>query len=253
MRSLLTSILLTGLLSLLFGCDSKTSPFTKSDGLWHYNKTPITIADAATFAPLDNHYAKDRSRVFHADTYRKGQEYFTIKHDRIVEITGADPASFKVMAQGYARDSRRVYFEGVPFAVKDVASFELLDYGFARDRISGYYQQVEVPGSAGGTFAALDSHYAKDASKVFHADFDTGGGAHPPRARSVVLEGAVPDSFKLLDGGYAVGTRHVYYRGVAIAGADPATFRMLEPPAADADAQDARATYQRGQRAGGTK
>jgi len=252
MRSLLTSILLTGLLSLLFGCDSKTSPFTKSDGLWHYNKTPITIADAATFAPLDNHYAKDRSRVFHADTYRKGQEYFTIKHDRIVEIAGADPASFKAMAQGYARDARRVYFEGVPFAVKDVASFEILDYGFARDRLSGYYQQEEVRGSAGVTFTVLDSHYAKDASKVFHADLDTGGGAHPPRARSVVLEGTAPDSFKLLDGGYAIGARHVYYRGVAIAGADVTSFRMLEPPTAGADAQDARATYQRGKRAAGT-
>jgi hypothetical protein len=248
MRPLTTLLLLMGLLSFLFGCEPAKSPFSKSDGAWLYNKTPIAGADAPTFTPLDNHYAKDRSRVFHADTYRKGQEYYTIKHDRIVEIAGADPASFTVMKLGYARDARRIYFEGEPFPVKDAASFELLDYGFARDRVSGYYHQGEVPGSAGGTFAALDTHYAKDASKVFYADLDSGSGAHALRTRSVVLQGAAPDSFKLLEGGYAVGTRHVYYRGAVVAGADAASFRMLEPSTAEADAQDANATYQRGER-----
>jgi hypothetical protein len=184
--------------------------------VWHYHKTPVASADAASFAPLDDHYAKDRTRVFFADTYREGKEYYAISHDRISEVAGADTASFKILSRGYARDARSVYFEGARFAVRDVATFELLDYGFARDRVAGYYHQTEVPGSAGESFAALDLHYAKDARHVFHGEIDTDGTA---RARIVLVKHA-----------------------------DPATFKLLDTPTESTDAEDSRATYKKGKR-----
>ena len=130
-------LLLAGLAGLLAGCGPRESPFRNVDGTWHYHKTPIANADAKTFEVLADHYAKDRARVYHADTYRDGREYYAVRHDRVIEIAGADPASFRYIAREYARDAANVYFEGVRMAVADTASFELLDYGFARDRTSG--------------------------------------------------------------------------------------------------------------------
>lgn len=208
-----------GLLALVLGCDKRESPFNQADGVWHYHKTPVANADAKTFAPVDDHYAKDRARVYYADTYRDGKEYFTVRHDRIVEVKDADPATFKVLRLGYARDARNVYYEGVRFAVRDSASFELLDYGFARDRAVAYYHQAEIAGSDPSTFTPVDTHYAKDATRVYYGDFVTDGGRHEPRARIV-----------------------------AIAGADPASFRRLDDVTEQADAEDARATYRQGVR-----
>ena len=268
--------MLMGILSFLFGCDAKKSPFAKVDGAWRYHETTIANADPATFAALDDHHAKDKARVFYADTYRDGKEYFSIRHDRIVEIAGADPASFGIMSGGYARDARGVYFEGVRFPVKDLATFELLDYGFARDRVTGYYHQKVVDGSAGPTFAALDTHYAKDVARVYFCDLETDGGAHPYVVRAVPLRDADPASFRVLENGYAVDRSQVYfrdrilarnvasftalgrdygktptqvfYRGDPIAGADAATFVLLDPSTDAADARDARATYLLGKR-----
>ena len=102
------ALAIVGLLSLLFGCGSKSSPFTKVDGVWHYNQTPVPNADAKTFAPVDDHYAKDRVRVYWADTYRDGKEYFTVRHDRIAQdlrdARQRHPRAPHVLRLGEARD-----------------------------------------------------------------------------------------------------------------------------------------------------
>lgn len=211
------AVALVGLLSFLFGCGDKASPFAKIDGVWHYEKAPIRNADAGSFVAIDDHYAKDRARVYYADTYRDGKEYFTVRHARIVEVKDADPATFKVMRLGYARDARGIYYEGVRFAVRDPATFELVDYGFARDRIAAYYHQWEIPGSEPSSLLPIDTHYAKDAQRVYYADLVTRDGRTQARI-------------------------------VAIAGADPATFQRLDTTTDQADAEDARATYKRGVR-----
>lgn len=217
---LAAALTVTGLLALLCGCGSRDAgPFARVDGVWHYHNTPIAGADAKSFAAIDDHYAKDRARVYWADTYRDGKEYFAIRHDRIIEVKDADPATFKAMRLGYARDARNVYYEGVRFPVRDAATFELLDYGFARDRVVAYYHQAEIAGSEPASFAAVDTHYGKDARRVYYGDFVTDGGSHEPRARIV-----------------------------AIAGADPASFRRLDATTDEADAEDARATYRKGVR-----
>lgn len=265
------------LLACLPGCDSKPAPaFHRVDGAWRYRDTPIPDADAATFTVLSDRYAKDRARVWYADAFRDGREYYAIRHDRVRAVAGADPASFRLLPHDYARDARHVYYEGARIAVRDAATFEPLDDGFARDRLAGYYQQQEIPGSDGATFAVVGAHYAKDAARVYYAELATDGRPTGPFVRTAVLPGAQVASFRVLDAGYAQDAAQawhrdrpltrdvasfavlpfdyarsasgVWYRGEPVAGADPASFRTLPAPADDGDAVDAHARYQQGRR-----
>jgi hypothetical protein len=266
----------TSLLSLLFGCDSG-APYRKKDGAWYfkderldapasarltplgdtfakgagrvwYRAMSVDGADERTFAALDAHWAKDVRRVYYCDTYRKGQEYYLIKHDRVRVLDGADAATFRVLAQGYARDARAVYHDGAPMAVRDVASFEPLDYGFARDRVTGYYLQEPVPGSDGSTFAIVDNHYAKDAAHVFYSDVNLDEAGSPPAPRTVRLADADPASFVALDYGYGKDAHAVYHHGARVDGADAATFATLDLLTDSADAQDRHGRYRDGRR-----
>ena len=245
MMTSLRTLALAFLLAVVAACDSKTSPFQKVDGAWHFNKTAIPDADAATFTPIDAHYAKDRARGWYADTYRDGKEYFTIKHDRILVLGAADAASFHGLGRDYARDARGVYHEGKPIPVKDPASFEILDYGFARDKRAGYCYQTEVAGSDGATFAVIDSHYAKDGQGVVYCTVALDG-PQGPYVKVKRLPGALPASFAALDAGYAKDAGQVYFRDEPVKGADAASFRTLEKPSEGADAQDAGARYLEG-------
>ncbi len=210
--------MIVGLLSILFGCGvkEKESPFQKKDGAWYYYSTLIAEADADTFQVLSPHYAKDRNRVYHCDTYRESQDYFTTKKSRVTVLERADASSFRPLEHGYARDRAQVYFEGVAFPVKDIETFQLIDYAFARDRASGYYHQRPVPGSDGATFAPLDDHYSKDAKNVFYS----------------FLEPAPGEPLR---------------KHVRIAGADAASFVVLDPTA-EPDAKDRNHTYRKGKR-----
>jgi len=210
-----------GLLSLLLGCRSRDrrGDYHEQNGVWYYRTSPIADADGPTFEPLSDHYAKDRHRVYWADTYRDGQEYFLVKRDRVTVVAHADPATFRSIDRDYARDAARVYFEGVAFPVRDVDSFALLDYGWAHDRVAGYFHQVAVPESDGATFAMLDSHYARDAAHVFYAAIEPGTNGSPPVRRIV-----------------------------RVAGADVATFAVLDTPTDSVDARDRSAAYHEGVR-----
>ena len=64
-------ILVMGLLSFLFGCGSKESPFQQKDEAWYYHSTLIEGADAKTFEPLSDHYARDKGR---SEERRVGKE-----------------------------------------------------------------------------------------------------------------------------------------------------------------------------------
>ena len=264
-----------GLLSFLFGCGESKSLFEQKDGAWYYHTTLIEGADAKSFQVVSVHYAKDKDRVYHGDTYRESRDYFTTKHSRVKVLDGADPATFRYLDREYARDKASVFFEGERFPVKDIDTFELLDYGHARDRIRGYYHQREVPGSDGSTFVVVDSAYSKDATRVFFSVLETRG--REPVRRSMQVKGAQPGSFAALEEGYAIDAAQVYYRGALltkevpsfkmlqygyaktatqvyysgkpVAGADAGTFTTLDRVTETADAQDRGATYQQGRQA----
>ncbi|MET0208877.1 MAG: DKNYY domain-containing protein [Burkholderiaceae bacterium] len=128
----------------------------------------IAGSDGASFTVVADHEARDRYHVYHCDTYRKGQEYWTVSHLRITRIEGADPATYVSLGHGYARDQRRVYAEGTAFTVRDAASFEPLEGGYARDPQRGYHALVELRGSHGPSFRVLGRGYAADAKHVWH-------------------------------------------------------------------------------------
>ena len=76
-----------------------------------------------------------------------------------------------------------------------------------------YTQDKLIVAADVNTFSQIkDSYYAKDLYHVYY------GG--------VVILNEVPLTFKALEGDYAVGTRGVYFEGIAITGADPSTFTI---------------------------
>lgn len=262
------AIMFAALLALI-GC-SPTGPYTKKDGAWYFERdqvpvpagetlkplnrrfaksetmaffraTPIPDAHIPSFEALSEHYARDRSQVWWADTYRKGQEYFSIVHDRITPLEGADPASFVVLDQDYARDRSRVWYEGKSFTA-DAATFEVLDYGFGRDTVSGYYMREPIPGSDGKTFEIIDDEWSKDAGRVFWSDIDLT--ASPPALVNRTAEGADPKTFKPLEGGYGKDATRVFFRGRVVEGADPATFVVTE--GATVEGKDKNGTWRDG-------
>ena len=292
--TLLTALLLTG-------CSD--GGHEKRDGAWRYDDNKVQVAHPGTFKPLkgafardaqsgyyrgyaidgsdgptfeviDDYYARDRQRVYFCDTYRKGQEYYTMKHNRVIALEGVDPASFKLLKERYARDNSRLYFEGVQVPVKDLNSFEILENNFQRDHVTGYYRRMPIAGSDGSTFTVINTFYTKDKASVFYSAYDADASTQPHR--TVRVAGASPESFVTRGAGYAADANQVYHNGkfltkdVAnfevlpslyakagsviyfdgehVADADAATFAVLERREEDADARDARASYLRGVR-----
>ena len=206
------------LVAAVAACEKASPPFAREGSVWRYKGTVVEEADAPSFAPLSDHYAKDRHRVYYADTYRKGQEYYSVAHPRVVEIAGADAATFRYMERGYARDASRVYFEGTAHAVADAATFALLDYAFARDKATAYCHMAPIAGSDAATFTVLDSHYAKDRVRVYWCSIETDGGARPPYVQVVALD------------------------------ADVGSFAPVDATGEDTDAKDAHGAFKRGRR-----
>lgn len=266
------------LATLLAGCE-QGGGYERRGGGWTYDDTAFEPLDAATLQPLDRHFARDARRgyyrgrviadsdgasferlsaheardrhaVYWADTERKPQEYWAYAHVRIRRIDGADPGSYQVLPHGHARDRQRVYYEGRPFAVRDVASFEPLDRLLARDAQRGYFDRTEVPGSHGPSFGWVDpgeSLHARDRERVWclFFDLDPPDGHGQPTVR--LLQGARPDQVRVPGQGYAVDGARVWHRGRLLAGADGASFEVVGD-GVESDARDARHRYLRGRR-----
>ena len=235
--------------------------FTPIDALFakdavhgYYRGSAVVDSDGASFTVVSAHEARDRHRVYYCDTYRKGQEYWSIRHLRIVRIAGADAASYVSIGKDHARDKRRVYADGVPFDVRDPATYEPLDGNFGLDAQRGYYAHIEIPGSDGPSFGLIDerdSAYARDRANVYHGHRATDGQRAPntpPREIVQVLRGAEPAAMRVLGRDYAADTRHVWHLGRVVDGADTATFAVDFTYQGSADASDKSGPWQQGQR-----
>ncbi len=250
-------LLLMGLLSLLFGCGGSDNPYHQDKGVWYFKKDSLPLEqgetltplgknfaksnrtayyessaigdgiDVATFEALSDHYAKDRNSVWYCDTYRKGQEYFTVRHYRTPRIAAADAPSFRMLNDEYARDTAKVYHDGEGFTVRDINSYQRIGDQHAKDKISGYYMRAEIKGSEGSTFAFVDGHYSKDAKHVFWSDYDSAKGVHKPVKLSITVPGGDPATFAIIKDDYAGDIHQVYYEGRVLS-KSPATFRVLE-------------------------
>ncbi|MEO8805292.1 MAG: DKNYY domain-containing protein [Burkholderiaceae bacterium] len=278
-----SSLILTLLLAVvgIAACDS--SDYQKSGGQWAHGDTRFTPQDPASFKALDEVFARDATRgyyrgsvvaesdgasfvviseneardknhVYWCDTYRKGQEYWSIKHLRIDRIEGAHPATYRSLGKGYARDQQRVYANGVPFKVRDTATFEPLGGDFAHDAQRGYYARIEIPSSHGPSFETIDARdaaYARDRANGYYGyrDVDTLREANAgPRDRVRTLRGVEPANLRVLGRGYAADTRQVWHRGQPLAGADAASFAVDESYQGPADANDKSSGWNDGKR-----
>lgn len=293
-----------GILSFLFGCGSNT-PYQKKNGVWYYDDMSVSTKHPSSFTPLNKrfaraddfgfyrgsvvsgsdgktfvafneHYAKDKSTVYYCDTYRKGQEYYTVKYNNIQTIRGADAPSFVYLTGDYAKDKSSAYYEGVGFAVKDVASFEMLDIEFGKDKITAYFHQEEIKGSEGSSFEMLNHHYSKDRHAVYYSEMSRNATVTGPTPINTNIKGALNASFvvyedgyaadsvnayfkgkwlckvkplfTVLDYGYAKTDNKIFYLGKEVAGADAASFKIADLRSIENDAADKSHSYKEGKK-----
>ncbi len=266
---------LLGLLFGLAGCDGGS--YTRNGLQWSYDGKPFTPDDPKTFRALDKHFARDAKRgycrgsaiegsdgasfealsdheardlrtVYYCDTYRKGQEYWTVRYVRATPIQDAHAPSYRVLGFGYARDRTRAYEDGVGFTVRDAASFEPLGSQFARDSERGYFARAEIPGSHGPTFSPIDTAYARDRTSVYHGHIETGTPGKEPYPVVRTLRGADAAALRVLGRGYASDTAHVWYDGAPVLHADAASFAVVEDIASDIDANDRTGAWKQGRK-----
>lgn len=170
------------------------------------------------------------------------------------EIVGAEPDSFEALDATYARDRSTVYVSGGPLTGADAATFELLDrQGFARDRHHVYRNDHRLSDDP-DHFELLDAGLAKDSHAVYWPDgrvlsddpahfivvstkdhylFTKDRGAVHVNGNPIA--GADPATFAVLQGGYSRDAGRVFYFDRQIAGADTASLHPLDGPyAADA-------------------
>jgi hypothetical protein len=222
----------------------------------------VVGADAGSFHPFNDDYARDKSRVYYHDA----------------AISGADASSFKVLGDGYALDKSRAYYRGGEIPGAEVSTFRLLDSagsGLAKDR--NHVWAGREPISNDPThFQLLSRDLAKDSAAVFcgfkvisddpshfevvrfskkdqHDDYakDSRAVYYLERGSTtdcLPIPGADPATFHRLNDSpwnYAADDQHVYYLNRLIVGADPRTIRVLLDIGNDACAADAQHAYSR--------
>jgi hypothetical protein len=175
------------------------------------------------------------------------------------QIPGADPASFHPYDRRFAGDRTTVYFEGRPIPAADPASFTLLADrgGWAKDR-GHIYHHDRVVSTDPAHFVILDGGLAKDSVAVYWSDgtivsddpahfavvsnddhylFTKDAGA--VEVNGALVAGADPATFRVLQGGYGRDRQAIFYFTDRVADADPTSFQTL----AGSYARDARHVY----------
>jgi hypothetical protein len=165
------------------------------------------------------------------------------------QIDGANASSFEVFDRTYARDSEHVYINGQVLDGAQAESFELLDRpGFSRDG-ERVYQHDRPISTDPENFELLESGLAKDGAAVYWSDgsvlsedpqnftiiSDVAHYLFAKDSRTVYVNGnpiagASPATFRVLQGAYSRDDEHVFYFDEEITDADATTFRTLRGP-----------------------
>ena len=195
--------------------------FAKDSTTVWYKGYPFMYADIGTFEAVDDHYAKDKDKVYYCDEYREGQNYYLTKRQTILELKRALPASFISLNHGYAKDSLHAYFKGALFNVKDVKSLTSIDNHFAKDDVQAYLNLQPIAGSDGKTFEITDRNFAKDTAHIYYYGY-TGEGRH-----NIAILPGDKGSFQVLDHQYSKDKTNVFFLGFTIKGADAPSWKIL--------------------------
>lgn len=133
-------------------------------------------------------------------------------------VEGADSSTFEVFDRTYARDRAHVYINGHPLDGADAGSFQLLDRpGFSKDR-DHVYQHDQPISEDPANFTFLGGELSRDSVNVYWTD---GSVLSRDPANFVIIT----DEDHYL---FAKDSEEVFVNGRVIAGASPATFRVLE-------------------------
>lgn len=203
---IITCLMLTGIL--LVGCDAG---YQQEGGQWvfvEYNESAGRVVrqlpdvDRNTFEAINGQYARDARRVYFRDGI----------------VDGADPASFERVSDLIWKDNQRVYYVDQAIPGADPGSFRKLRYGYwSRDDRNVYVNTTPINPRDIDSFRQISEYWAKDASWYYGQNF----GQFRPITE---LDYA---SFEILDGGWAKDCCRVYYAGLVVEGADPASFYTI--------------------------
>lgn len=195
----------------------------------------LAKVDRLSFEALGDRYFRDSNSAY-------------CEHETSLKpLKGGDPKSFKVLGNGYARDtqygyywgramakcedpkslktlkgkeeilgcyaidSQRVYFEGAELKDANVAKWRQAEGGFSLDDRHVWFGSKRLAAQA-ESWKTIDGVYSHDARAVFYMQWK--------------LPKAVPDSFRLLKGGYSTDGERVYWGTTLAKGADAATFKV---------------------------
>jgi hypothetical protein len=243
----LNQIVSISLISVFFGC-ADPAPYHREKGMWFfhelaldtrpvgvleplnnsfakdsrqafYRNTAIEGSDGTSFVVLNEHYARDKARVYYCDTYRRAGAYLMVRYGSIRVIAEADAGSFIFLQTGYAKDFSHVFYDGTCFDVSDAPTFELLDGEFSKDRRQVYYRLKAIDGADPSSFVPLDSHYSKDQNHAYFSGLSYDSDRQVIPSTKVIRHADLP-SFHALEGGYAADKNAMFFDGEII-GASP--------------------------------
>lgn len=135
--------------------------YAADSGQVYYEGLEIRGADPATFEPLTEGFARDKTRGYHQFVY---------------PVPLSHGPTFEVVGKSYAKDREHVYFvsrrpDGAPHAERvldaDPATFQAFPYDYAKDASHIYFESQALKGEP-GNFQPMDFGYAKTDKIVFH-------------------------------------------------------------------------------------
>jgi len=236
--------------------------YAKDDKRAYFKGTGFDVKDVASLSVIDGRFLKDRFHV-----------YF----DQAV-VKGADPATFRAMKEFYARDTGHVYYygyhsdlyNGIHEIPCDAATFTILDYPYSKDASAVFYLYTRIKDADAASFSVTGNDFSKDGKQVYY--------------RAKILEGADPATFFIFPNkdsredinytkdkthvywndrhvpvadataftplglDYGTDRKNVYFQTRMVKNADPATFKIYDHGYGDADAEDAKFRYLKGEK-----
>jgi len=169
-------------------------------GIRSWNHDPLNYvisgADAASFRPIKDGYAKDRSHV-----YLKGEV-----------IPDADPATFTILSGGYAKDVHRVFLSRCSLPGADPDTWRFIAEFWSRDATFVFQGHCVVPGANPDTFRYIKDSWAIDGKRAYHhlAFYPDDCSGFGPFNRLSVFEDIDPTTFLVIDAFRAKDSRREY-------------------------------------------
>jgi DKNYY family len=182
--------------------------WTKQGAKVLWNDYPVRGADAGSFTPLDDTWAKDFKNVYCQKSVLRGADVSTFEvlnplwardktsayytFGRVAEAiattfkaldTGVIPLEpgYGELYGGYATDEHTVFFYlmtvGKPSRLlkADASSFQVISPRFGRDKRNAYYERNCIQGADPNHFTVLGGLYSTDGNRVFYGNHQVVG------------------------------------------------------------------------------